>query len=150
MGGAIAVHAASSNLIPSLVGLIVIDVVEGTHSCNLFPCVYVPPVLCINCSSVFIVQLLRVTHVVTISYVCKRSDCSILTDLIVEEILNKKVLLRERKRHTARHVASARYAALPSVCVWGGGVPQPGLDGGGVPHQRGGTPCQGSTPARSG
>ena len=31
MGGAIAVHTASSNLIPSLVGIIVIDVVEGTH-----------------------------------------------------------------------------------------------------------------------
>ena len=33
MGGAIAVHTASSNLIPSLVGIIVIDVVEGTHFC---------------------------------------------------------------------------------------------------------------------
>ena len=65
---------------------------------------------------------------------------------------NKKVLLRERKKHTARRVASARYAALsewvgegdtPSM-VWGDmpsqgggypileGVPRPGLDGGGV------------------
>jgi protein phosphatase methylesterase 1 len=30
MGGAIAVHIASANLIPSLIGLAVIDVVEGT------------------------------------------------------------------------------------------------------------------------
>lgn len=30
MGGAIAVHAAYNQLIPSLVGLVVIDVVEGT------------------------------------------------------------------------------------------------------------------------
>ena len=36
--------------------------------------------------------------------------------------LNKKVLLRERKRHTARRVASARYAAL--------------CNGGGAPHLR--------------
>ena len=35
---------------------------------------------------------------------------------------NKKVLLRERKRHTARRVASARYAALSS----GGGRVTPG------------------------
>ena len=35
---------------------------------------------------------------------------------------NKKVLLRERKRHTARRVASARYAALSNW--WGvGGTP---------------------------
>lgn len=30
MGGAIAVHTASANYIPSLIGLAVIDVVEGT------------------------------------------------------------------------------------------------------------------------
>ncbi len=29
MGGAIAVHIAASNLIPTLAGLVVIDVVEG-------------------------------------------------------------------------------------------------------------------------
>ena len=52
---------------------------------------------------------------------------------------NKKVL-RERKRHTARRVASARYAALCN-----GGVPRvegypiSGL-GGGVPHLRCGVP----------
>ena len=34
---------------------------------------------------------------------------------------NKKVLLRERKRHTAHRVASARYAALSHG--WGGGTP---------------------------
>ena len=39
---------------------------------------------------------------------------------------NKKVLLRERKRHTARHVASARYAAVSN----GWGVPHPDLIGG--------------------
>ena len=60
---------------------------------------------------------------------------------------NKKVLLRERKRQTAHHVASARYAALsnggggyPIQSWWG--VPQvpppsrPGLGEGGTP-----TPC---------
>ena len=51
---------------------------------------------------------------------------------------NKKVLLRERKRHTACRVGSARYAALSSG--WGGypipglgGIPWPGLDGEGYP-----------------
>ena len=59
---------------------------------------------------------------------------------------NKKVLLRERKRHTARHVASARFAdgGTPSSHGWGGypiqswmgGTPCPrsGLRGGGVLH----------------
>ena len=46
---------------------------------------------------------------------------------------DKKVLLRERKRHTARRVASARYAALSpderGGCVY---ISSPGL--GGVPH----------------
>ena len=41
----------------------------------------------------------------------------------------KKVLLRERKKHPARRVASARYAALSN-----GGVPYP-IMGGGVPIQ---------------
>ena len=49
---------------------------------------------------------------------------------------NKKVLLRERKRHTARRVSSARYAGggypIPGLGgtpsqVWGGGYPIPGL-----------------------
>ena len=38
---------------------------------------------------------------------------------------NKKVLLRERKTHTARRVVSARYAALSNVWV-GGDTPYPG------------------------
>ena len=47
---------------------------------------------------------------------------------------HKKVLLRERKRHAARRVASACYAALSN-----GGVPHPVI--GGVPH-----PVMGGTP----
>lgn len=31
MGGAIAVHTAIRHLVPSLIGLVVIDVVEGKH-----------------------------------------------------------------------------------------------------------------------
>ena len=47
--------------------------------------------------------------------------------------MNKKVRLRERKRHTARHVASACYAAL-----------SPGWGEGGTPSQvwMGGCPIQ--------
>ena len=60
---------------------------------------------------------------------------------------HKKVILRERKRHTARHIASARYAAL-SPDRGGGGVPHPVFDVGypiqswtqGTPHQLGGVP----------
>ena len=44
---------------------------------------------------------------------------------------NKKVLLRERKRHTARRVASARYAALSNG--WGRGYPSSPGGGGGTP-----------------
>ena len=56
--------------------------------------------------------------------------------LEVNYLCNKKVLLRERKRHTAHHVASARYAALSpdegGGTLDGGGVyPIPGLDWGG-------------------
>ena len=57
-----------------------------------------------------------------------------------KHLLHKKVLLRERKRHTARHVASACFADLspdgggdtpssprwrgtPSSLGWGGGTP---------------------------
>ena len=49
--------------------------------------------------------------------------CSPLTS---ETHKNKKVLLRECKRHTARHIANACFAD-------GGMVPHPVLDGG-VPH----------------
>ena len=62
--------------------------------------------------------------------------------------INKKVLLREHKRHTARHVASARYAALSAYREGEGVVPHPVLDGGGdVPHPvlyGGCTPSQGT------
>ena len=44
---------------------------------------------------------------------------------------NNKVLLRERKRHTARRVASARYAALSPDERGGGGCTHPVLDWGG-------------------
>ena len=47
---------------------------------------------------------------------------------------NKKVLLRERKRHTARCVASARYAALSN----GEGVTPASYGGGGTPTSHGG------------
>ena len=50
---------------------------------------------------------------------------------------NKKVLLRERKRHTARHVASTPYVVLT-------GYPPPAR----VPPQPGYPPGQGTPPAR--
>ena len=56
---------------------------------------------------------------------------------------NRKVFPRERKRHTARRVASARYAVLYSGWV---GVPHPRVGEGGYPGQvlmAGGTPSQG-------
>ena len=48
-----------------------------------------------------------------------------------EKILNKKVLLLERKKHTTRHVASNRCAALfprevPTLARQEGGVTTPG------------------------
>ena len=77
---------------------------------------------------------------------------------------NKKVLLRERKRYTARRLASARSATLsPDEGGWGAGVyPYPLLMGRGTPSspnggypypvltrgyppsigKNGGTPCQ--------
>ena len=64
-----------------------------------------------------------------------------------ENTPNKKVLLRERKRHTARRVASTPYVVLT-----GYPPPRPDLAGGvpdlGTPQQ--GTPRQGTPPARSG
>ena len=68
---------------------------------------------------------------------------------------NKKVLLRERKRHTARRVASARYdgggGGTPSQVQRGYPVPGPGRE---VPHPRSreGTLSQlrGGTPSRPG
>ena len=69
-------------------------------------------------------------------------------------LCNKKVLLRDRKRHTARHIASAHYSALsnggggyPIQSWWGtpssygGGYPIPGLDRGyPIPGLEGGFP----------
>ena len=58
----------------------------------------------------------------------------------MESSKNKKVL-RERKRHTARRVASARSAALSPDGRWGNpssldrGVPPSSLDVGGTPIQ---------------
>ena len=48
-----------------------------------------------------------------------------------ENIENKKVLLRERKRHTTSRVASAHYAALSN----GRGGVTPSSHGGGYPIQ---------------
>ena len=65
---------------------------------------------------------------------------------------NKKVLLRERKRHTARCIASTRYAALSNPDLVGG-VPHPDLVGGvpQVPPKLGwGTPTEMVYPPRPG
>ena len=65
--------------------------------------------------------------------------------MLLKLLINKKVLLRERKRHAVRHVASACYAGGggPYPVMVGGGVPHPVLVG--VPHPvmvRGGYPIQ--------
>ena len=75
----------------------------------------------------------------------KRSQKIAWNSKEVKQISNKKVLLRERKRHTARRVASARYADLsrggtPSHVRGGGGYPVPCLGGGTPSHAWGGTP----------
>ena len=63
--------------------------------------------------------------------------CSVVTESSHENKVNnfyyKKVLLRERKRHTDRGVSSTSSVVLP-----GGGYPLPG-----VPPCWGGPPCQG-------
>ena len=69
--------------------------------------------------------------------------------------INKKVLLRERKRHTARRVASTPYVVLtgyppsrPDLTGGGGypagGIPDLGTPLAGYPHPRQGTPRQGT------
>ena len=74
-------------------------------------------------------------------------------------IKNKTVLLRERKRHTTRRVASTRDAVLSYIqSIWGGGIPPSSPDRGHpilvmeVPPsgQYGGTPIlptEGGTPS---
>ena len=71
-------------------------------------------------------------------YVCKFSS---------RNLANKEVLLRERKRHTARRVASARFADRRGYPIhsWmgGGGYTHQVLTGGlprGTPHPDLGTP----------
>ena len=50
--------------------------------------------------------------------------------LKVKMLSNKKVLLRERKRHTARRVASARYAGVGyPIQSWWGGTPSSHVGG---------------------
>ena len=51
--------------------------------------------------------------------ICVLGSLTLFTTIL---FVNKKVLLCERKRHTARRVASACYAALSHG--WGGVVPQ--------------------------
>ena len=58
-------------------------------------------------------------------YLCISQKCLSWKNLVVEN----KVLLRERKRHTARHVASARYAALSNGGEGGGAPSRPGWGG---------------------
>ena len=72
----------------------------------------------------------------------------------ISNCANKKVLLRERKRHTARRVASACYAGEGGFSIqswWGGGGGTPSSHGGGYPIQVmvGGTPSShgGGTPS---
>ena len=56
-----------------------------------------------------------------------------------KNVLHKKVLLRERKRHTARHVASTPYVVLTGYPPWQGtplpwqGTPPAGYPPGRVP-----------------
>ena len=82
------------------------------------------------------------------THICENSTFSGNDDWNYMRILNKKVLLRERKRHTARRVASARYAAVmgwEGYPISGRGYPVPGL-GRGVPHLwsgKGGYPIPG-------
>ena len=61
-------------------------------------------------------------------------------------IQNKKVLLHERKRHTARHVASTPYVILTGYPQAGyppgQGTPQQGIPPAGYPQE--GTPCHGT------
>ena len=82
---------------------------------------------------------------------------NILDNFLESYNTNKKVLLRERKRHTARRVASTRCAALSNPDLVGGGVPGPRSGGStqskvqGVPSPRSGgvpSPRSGGTPSQ--
>ena len=70
----------------------------------------------------------------------KRSWCRFLAfetckiNTFFKLYFNKKVLLRERKRHTARHVASARYVGGGVTPSSHGGYPPPSRPGQGTPH----------------
>ena len=65
--------------------------------------------------------------------------------------VNKKVLLRERKRHTARRLARPRSAALsPDRLVGGGGVTPSSPDWRGIPSSPDGGGVPPSSPGRGG
>ena len=75
-----------------------------------------------------------------------RASWTVVLECLVVMFHNKKVLLCEHKRHTARRVASARYAALshgwrgvplvpPTIQTWSGGYPPPSRPGMGYPTQ---------------
>ena len=71
--------------------------------------------------------------------------CSIQENTMKRDIIisNKKVLLRERKRHTARRVVSTPSVVLPGYPPRGGRVPPPGGVPGQVPPRGSGYPPQG-------
>lgn len=60
MGGAVAIHVAAERVLPSLVGIVVVDVVEGTHSlisqhCLLNKAVYdVPYQVSVRCRQIHV------------------------------------------------------------------------------------------------
>ena len=58
--------------------------------------------------------------IVNIYSMYKCSNDNMLKRHIQKTYVNKKVLLRERRRHTARRVASSRSVAMSPD--WGGGV----------------------------
>ena len=77
------------------------------------------------------------------NYLGSRTGCvPIICDFSMNTYMDKKVLQRECKRHTAHHIASARYTMLLCLLTGGGGYPiqswtmgvphpvHPDLDGG--------------------
>ena len=72
-----------------------------------------------------------------LSQLLKSGSSNKISRLIVYHLkicFNKKVLLRERKRHTARCVANTRYVVLTGYPPGGGGYPVRYPPPGGVPH----------------